>query len=111
MSHLVEKEEKESKNNIWTRVFSRDDIRDKRLALFPLGPDLIYDKSMRNAMSQLDVLSGEVLFSPLLIKKEDMVFDLDLNKLSQEKLMEYGLTATQAKTRFRLLEASVVNGD
>lgn len=65
VAHLVEDEQAIRDTNEWTRVFTRDGSRGRQIAIFTLGPDLLYDKSVRESLSDLEVSSGEVLFSPL----------------------------------------------
>ena len=38
-------------SNDWTRIFTRGGVGGKRVALWPMGSDLIYDKSVRDLMS------------------------------------------------------------
>ena len=78
VEHLLDHEPGTQVNSMWTRVFSRDDLNELVPGIYPLGPDLIYDKSMRDALSTLAVSNGEVLFSPMIFKKQDL--DLDLAK-------------------------------
>ena len=51
IAHLVEQDEDEKFNFEWTRVFSRADINSQRAAIFPMGPDLHFDKSMRDILT------------------------------------------------------------
>ena len=51
IAHLVDQDEDEKTNNEWTRIFSRDDINERRAALFPMGPDLLFDKSTRDMLA------------------------------------------------------------
>ena len=64
------------------------------MAIYPLGQDLIFDRSVREAMNTLDELPGTVVFSPRLFKASDLQGSLAQHQLSPEKLVEYGLTAT-----------------
>ena len=66
----------------------------------PLGPDLIYNKSIRESLSDIADFHGEVLFSPLLFKAEDLGVDLDQCRLSTEELTLFARIATRAKERF-----------
>jgi hypothetical protein len=50
-------------------------------ASFPIGPDMIFDASLRKTLSGIDPGTGEILFSPLLIKQTDLVLNLDSHKL------------------------------
>ena len=48
-AHLVESAPRKNETAQWTRVFSRDEIMDLKIVVHTLGPDLIYDKSLREA--------------------------------------------------------------
>ena len=64
VAHLIEQDTSTKDNDLWTRVFSRDDLGDNQLATPKIGPDLIYDKSLREAHGEAKDYTGEVLFSP-----------------------------------------------
>ena len=72
IAHLADQDEDEKTNNEWTRVFSRDDINEQRAGLFPMGPDLLFDKSTRDMLAQQQESTGEILFSPLNFRKQDL---------------------------------------
>ena len=84
----------------WSRVFSRADINSQRASIYPLGPDLSYDKSIRDVMHQTGASSGEILFSPLNFRKVDIPSSTDTCKLSMATLMHYGKLATRVKAKF-----------
>ena len=52
VQHLFEQEEHPDKNSYWTRVFSRDIEEGLQISIFKIGPDLIYDRSVREALSE-----------------------------------------------------------
>ena len=90
VQHLFEQEEHPDKNSYWTRVFSRDTEEGLQISIHQIGPDLIYDRSVREALSQQADLKGEILFSPFMFTAEQMVTDLAQKKLSLNELMELG---------------------
>ena len=49
------------------------------MPIYPLGPDLIYDSSLRDSIGELSELTGEVVFSPFMFKAKDIVNDLAQN--------------------------------
>ena len=49
-AHLVEPEAVATQNYQWSRVFTRDDVQELQIAVHALGPDLIYDKALREAV-------------------------------------------------------------
>ena len=100
VSHLVEQEEHPDKNSYWTRVFSRDTEEGLQISIHKLGPDLIYDRSVREALSQSADSKEKFLFSPFMFTAEQMVTDLAQKKLSFAEFMELGKLATNAKARF-----------
>ena len=71
-----------------------------QIFIHKLGPDLIYDRSVREALSQSADSTGKFLFSPFMFTAEQMVTDLAQKKLSFAELMELGKLATNAKARF-----------
>ena len=52
VSHLIEKEDDKLVPSQWTRVFSRDGPADKKVGIYKLGEDLIFDKSVRQVLQQ-----------------------------------------------------------
>jgi len=90
VSHLVDQEEHPDKNSYWTRVFSRDTEESLQISIHQVGPDLIYDRSVREALSQGADLKGNILFSPFMFTAEQMVTDLAQKKLSLDELMQFG---------------------
>lgn len=87
----------------WTRVFSRDDMGGRRASVFALGPDLIYDKAMRDALLDQEEQTGYVLFSPQNFRPQDLADDLDTVRLTDEELIHFGQLATTAKKHFAQL--------
>ena len=107
VSHLIEQDIQPKDTSKWTRVFSTGIPDGVKVPIYPLGPDLIYDNSLRDSMGELTELKGEVVFSPYMFKAKDMVTDLAHNQLSLEDLIGYGKTATLAKTRFIIAESKL----
>ena len=105
VAHLVEDEQDIRDTNEWTRVFTRDGARGRLVGIYRLGPDLLYDKSVRDSLSELQVSSGEVLFSPLEFKKDDLMGELSESRLPMPELLSLGRVATVAKARFARLDA------
>ena len=54
----------------------------------PMGPDLIFDVSLRATMSQMTELTGEVVFSPFMFKVVDLPVDLESGKLPESELLK-----------------------
>ena len=100
MAHLIEQDLPKADNTQWTRVVSRDRNPNLLPSIMPLGPDLIFNKSIRESLSDIADFHGEVLFSPLLFKAEDLGVDLDQCQLSKEELALFARIATSAKERF-----------
>ena len=73
--------------------------------MFPIGPDLIYDKSMRDALFDQEDFTGVVLFSPQNFRSQDIPSKLDDVKLSDEELIHFGKLATTVKKHFAQLAA------
>ena len=48
-AHLVETAARSSDNNQWTRVFARSDIESLQISVHALGPDVIYDRALRES--------------------------------------------------------------
>ena len=63
-------------------MFSRDTPSGLKISTHLLGPDLIYDKSIREAMNEASEATGEVLFSPFIFQASDMASDLTQRQLS-----------------------------
>ena len=100
VAHLVDDEPEQRDTNEWTRVFTRDIRNGQMVAIYPLGPDLLLDKSVRDSLSSLGAEGGCIVFSPLQYKKEDFDRDLSECQLTLPELLELGRVATKAKTRF-----------
>ena len=111
ISHLLDYQEEEKVPSEWTRVFSRSDIGVKRAGVFPIGPDLIYDKSMRDALFDQGDFAGCVLFSPLNFRAQDLPSNLDDVKLSDEELIHFGQLATTVKKHFAQLAVDLTMFD
>ena len=90
VSHLIQQDGDLRDTNQWTRVFSRDGSKGKRVAIHLLGPDLIYDKSIRASLSLVSDFTGEVLFSPFLYKANDLSSDLAQSELPLDELISLG---------------------
>ena len=85
---------------MWTGVITRDVPDGKTISIRPIGPELIFDSSIRKSMEDLLEHRGNVLFSPILVKKDELPNDLESGRLSLAELVEFGHTATKAKARF-----------
>ena len=57
---------------------------DLRPSIHKLGEDLIYDKAMRDSLTTLMASEGEVVFSPFIFKREDLMGELGDSELAQE---------------------------
>ena len=77
-----------------------DNVKDQQPGVYPIGLDLVYDRSVRDALSELGELAGEVVFSPFMFQKADLMGDLNSNRMSHEKLVGLGQLATKAIARF-----------
>ena len=99
-THLIEQDEPVDSTSKWTGVFSRDMQEGLMVAVIPMGPDLIFDASVRKTMSGVVEGTGEVIFSPYTFKVVDMPKNLEDGKLPETELIQLGHTATQAKARF-----------
>ena len=103
-AHLIsdrnDKREDRRKSTEWTRVFSRDSDIEKRVGLFQFGPDLNYDRSVRDLLLQTDSFDGEILFSPQNFKAKDLPKDLNQSELDYDTLMHFAMLATKVKKRF-----------
>ena len=100
VTHLMKQDGSLVETSQWTNVFSRDMPAGMSVQVQPIGPDLIFDRSLRNTMSGVTELAGEVTFSPFMFKATDLAHDVESAMLSMESLLELGKTATQAKIRF-----------
>ena len=65
VAHLVDDEPEQRDTNEWTRVFTRDIRNGQMVAIYPLGPDLQLEKSIRDSLSSLGAEGGSIVFSPL----------------------------------------------
>ena len=65
-SHLIEEEDQPKDNNQWTGVFTRDSLGDNQIPAIPLGPELIYNGSVRESSRNTTDYTDEVLFAPFL---------------------------------------------
>ena len=65
-----------------------------------LGPDLVYDKSLREAAEDRSNAAGEVVFSPMLFKAADLNQELSQCKIPLSSLLGLGEIATKVKARF-----------
>ena len=99
-SHLIVSDGKLDDNNYWTNVFSRDMQDGLSVQVQPIGPDLIFDVSLRNTMSYQTDHAGSVVFSPYMFKVVDLPKDLESGVLPALELMKLGHVATKAKSRF-----------
>ena len=70
VEHLVPGDEKVKRTDLWTRVFTRDSPSDLMVSVHRIGEDLIFDRSLREAMSNLAEPSGSLVFSPFMISAE-----------------------------------------
>ena len=100
MAHLVDDEDPGKDTNCWTRVFTRDELGSRQQSVHLLGPDLIYDKAMRDSLGNLNVSSGAVAFSPFMFKRADLSGDLEQRRIAYQDLMGLGQVATEIKRRF-----------
>ena len=105
VAHLVDDEPEQRDTNEWTRVFTRDAPNGHMVAIHPLGPDLMFDKSVRDSLSSLGATGGCILFSPLQFKKQDLDRDLSECRIPMPELLELGRIATKAKIRFAEAES------
>lgn len=100
VEHLIEQDEPADNTAKWTGVFSRDMQEGLLVPVKLLGPDLIFDASVRKTMGDMTDTTGEVVFSPYSFKVTDMPADLTAGKLPEEDLIQLGHVATKAKARF-----------
>ena len=99
-AHLVESAPQKKDTAMWTRVFTRDEVADLQISAHTLGPDLLYDRSLREATQHTEDLPGEVVFSPMLFRKEDLRRELSDSEIPLPSLLGLGEVATKAKQRF-----------
>ena len=64
--------------------------KDLQSAIYLIGPDLVYDRSVRNTLSEVADVKGEVVFSPFIFDKSDLCGDLDSYKMPLQKLLGLG---------------------
>ena len=50
-------------------------------AIFPIGPDLIYDRSVRDSLANVVEFRGQVLFSPMMFQAQDLAGPLESHRL------------------------------
>ena len=100
VDHLIDCDQKKNDNSHWTRVFSRDEEANKRIQIHKLGPDLIYDSSIRDSLQELSNPDGGILFSPFMFEAKDLKADVSENQVSIQELLRLGKTATSVKARF-----------
>ena len=93
-AHLVETEVRSADNNQWTRVFARSDIESLHIPVHALGPDVIYDRALRESAQGSNNVRGEVVFSPMLFKANDLNKELSACQISRENLLGLGEVAT-----------------
>ena len=65
-----------------------------------MGPDLIYDRSLRALPSADGDVAGSVVFSPMLFRKHDLSQPLSECEIPLPSLLGLGEIATTAKRRF-----------
>ena len=65
-----------------------------------LGPDLAYDKSLREGAQERSNAAGEVVFSPMLFKAADLSQELTQSEIPLSSLLGLGEIATKVKARF-----------
>ena len=107
VAHLFPEEEQEGRSHRWTRIFGCKDAVDQQVALHELGPDQRYDSAMREALSQVEDYTGDILFSPQLFKAKDLPSTLEEGKLEERALMELAVTATEITKAFNDIEAKL----
>ena len=99
-AHLVEGAPRQAERHQWTRVFTRAEVLSLQISLHELGPDLIYDKSVREAAAQSTDVRGALVFSPTLFEARDLNRGLAESQISLDSLIGLGELATKAKQRF-----------
>ena len=63
-------------------------------AVFPIGPDLLFDRSVRDSHATVEDPTGEVLFSPKIFLAKDLAGGLDAHKVKIDELMSLGQLAS-----------------
>ena len=96
----MEEAPRKSATNKWTRVFTRDEIHELQIPAHDMGPDLIYDRSLRALPNLGRDSAGGVIFSPMLFKKQDLSQPLSQCEIPLSSLLGLGEVATRAKRRF-----------
>ena len=99
-AHLVESAPRQGDNHQWSQVFTREEVETLQVAVHPLGPDLLYDKSLREAAAERTDLPGELVFSPTLFQAKDLRKDLAECEIPLDDLLGLGEVATKARQRF-----------
>ena len=99
--HLLEKEEPKQRTEEWSRVVARDGMRLAGAATYKIGPDLIYDTSVRETLQNIEQAQGEILFSPLRYKASTLELNLEQHRLPEGQLLEHARSATQIRAGFR----------
>lgn len=97
VGHLVEQDTQEKDTNMWTRVFAVDRRNDRLPGIYPIGADLIYDRSVRDTLTDFADVTGEVIFSPFMFKKADVSGRLEDFAIPCKKLLAYGQVTTNAR--------------
>ena len=100
LAHLIDAEPPARNTNKWTRVLSRDDIGDKLPPEHRHGEDLIADQALRDRLAEMHEGSGEVVFSPMMFRKEDLAGDLEASALQEGDLHGLAQMATVIRRRF-----------
>ena len=100
VSHLVEQEDEAKITEMWTRVFTRDSVKSLEPAVFPIGPDLLFDRSVRDSHATVEDPTGAVLFSPKIFLAKDLAGGLAAHRVPIDELLSLGQLATQVKERF-----------
>ena len=100
LAHLIDAEPPARNTNKWTRVLSRDDIGDKLPPEHRHGEDLIADQALRDRLAEMHEGSGEVVFSPMMFRKEDLAGDLEASALKEGDLHGLAQMATVIRRRF-----------
>ena len=76
---------------------------------------MLFDRSIRDMLSQSEADSGAILFSPLNFTRQDLPTSLVSCQLDPQTLMHFGKLASRAKDRFtasiKRLEAKATSHD
>ena len=105
VAHLVRGDEKVKATDLWTRVFTRDVPESLQVSVHRIGDDLIFDKSLRDAMSSTVEPRGSLVFSPFMIPAQQISQDLATKQLKLDQLMGLASMATMAINRFKVVDA------